>query len=436
MERQESMPARTPTPPRKRRWRLIVVIGLVGLVLCATLGVGVWFGGRRVLATVCWSVGYRNYEQGRYDEAVEAYRTAIRLWPHDWAFHNELGDAYYALGSYDDAEKAHLDAYRLDPEIPAVLIHLGRTHSKLEMPWTALKDFREAVRLGPNLAVAHYELAGALEEVWRREDAVESYREAIRLDPKDADNHYQLGRLLKDLDRFEEAAAKYREAVRLDPNDGYSHWGLAASLHKMGHASPDRALIEEALVHYRRARQYLPKHVGVHYGIGVALYDLGRDPSNKGQLIEAERELREAVRLDPTAALPNYYLSRVLRALGLTTEADKAYEAAVEAKMEHFNLGQALLHDADRPEDAIGEFRASAKKHRGDAMRSLCYWGEGKALRRMGRPGEAVAALRKAARLAPDDPFIPSELGAALVEAGSYAEAEEMERARKEAEDR
>ena len=53
---------------------------------------------------------------GLYEEAVEAYREAIRLGPEDAFPRNGLGNSLGALGRHEEAVEAYREAIRLGPE--------------------------------------------------------------------------------------------------------------------------------------------------------------------------------------------------------------------------------------------------------------------------------------------------------------------------------
>jgi tetratricopeptide (TPR) repeat protein len=86
----------------------------------------------------------------RWDEAVEAYRDAVRARPSD-------GEAQLRLGH--------------------ALLHLaGR-------PAEAIGPLQEAIRLRPDDAAAHVELGTALAALGRASEAVAAFEEGARLDP-------------------------------------------------------------------------------------------------------------------------------------------------------------------------------------------------------------------------------------------------------------
>jgi tetratricopeptide (TPR) repeat protein len=86
----------------------------------------------------------------RWDEAVEAYRDAVRARPADAEAQRRLGHA---------------------------LLHLGGR------PAEAIGPLQEAIRLRPDDTAAHVELGTALAALGRASEAVAAFEEGARLDP-------------------------------------------------------------------------------------------------------------------------------------------------------------------------------------------------------------------------------------------------------------
>jgi WD40 repeat protein/Tfp pilus assembly protein PilF/thiol-disulfide isomerase/thioredoxin len=118
---------------------------------------------------------------GRRDEAMEAYRQALALWPDAARAHNGLGHLLAGKGRPDEAVAA----------------------------------CRQAVRLQPDSAVFHYDLGNVQSAAGAVEDAITSFQEALRLDPYYAEAHCNLGYALILQGRFVEALAARRRGHEL-----------------------------------------------------------------------------------------------------------------------------------------------------------------------------------------------------------------------------
>ena len=145
-------------------------------------------------------LGLLYMQQGRYAEAAEAYRLAVRLAPDSSRYHNNLGNAYLRLQDNAPAIQAYSEALRLDPEY-------GR---------------------------AHYNLGLAYLHVQRFGEAKQALLQARQFLPKDADVHYYLGLIFGREGDYEKAAGVFEQALAVRPDFLDARQKLAVSYLKLG----------------------------------------------------------------------------------------------------------------------------------------------------------------------------------------------------------
>jgi tetratricopeptide (TPR) repeat protein len=143
--------------------------------------------------------------------------------------------------------------------------------------------------------------------------------------------------------------------------------------------------------------------------------ELGQTLLEQSRLEDAERALREAIRLRPDDAASYAGLARALLGLGRAEEAVGALREAVAYDLGnaayHADLGRAL-YGLNRDEEAVAALGEAVAYEPGVAE----YQGDlGQALFRAGRLGEAETALREAVRLDPDRAAYQAAFGWALL---------------------
>ena len=120
----------------------------------------------------------------RIDEAIDAYRVAVKRWPDSALSLNALG---YTLAdrtdSIDEAEKLVRRALRLDPRSPAIIDSLGWVLYKQGKHEEALEQLRIAYRGFPDPEVATH-LVDVLSELGRHEEALELLADAEAQNPE------------------------------------------------------------------------------------------------------------------------------------------------------------------------------------------------------------------------------------------------------------
>src|SRR4051812_26318227 len=72
------------------------------------------------------------YDQGKYGEALEAFKTELAQGPEDSAHYFNVGNAYYRLGQYGIAVAFFEKANRIGPHDSDIQNNLALARSKLE----------------------------------------------------------------------------------------------------------------------------------------------------------------------------------------------------------------------------------------------------------------------------------------------------------------
>ena len=126
-------------------------------------------------------------EQGRWQDAENAYRGAIRDRSRFPEAYFNLGNALLELGRLDAAEEAYLTATAQDPGFAAAWYNLAHAQEENEKLAEAIASLQTTLRLSPEYADAHFNLAICLEKVGRQSDADQhwsAYQELVKSDER------------------------------------------------------------------------------------------------------------------------------------------------------------------------------------------------------------------------------------------------------------
>lgn len=231
---------------------------------------------------------------GREPEAMEEFRTALRIRPDYALAHNSLG---YLLAKQPDrlldAIAEYRAALRINPGYALAHNNLGIALAQTpgRMP-EAIAEFQSALRIRPRYANAHMNLANALAQLpGRQADALAEYQAALRIEPNKAQAHTNQGILLSQMPgRLPEAIDEYRAALQSEPDDARNHELLGDALAQV----PGR--LPEAIDEYRAALRIQPDDVDTHMSLADAL---SKVPGQSQQAIaEYEAVLRARPDLD------------------------------------------------------------------------------------------------------------------------------------------
>jgi tetratricopeptide (TPR) repeat protein len=173
--------------------------------------------------------------EGRIEEAMQRYLSAIQLAPNPARAHLNHGNVLLLKGDLEGA----LDA------------------------------FRTAIKHKPDYAGAYYNIGNALLGNGQFDEAVASYRQALEIEPDYAEVHCVLGVALKELGQFEGAVASFRRSLEINSDFVEAHNSLGITLQELGQ-------FESAVSCYRRALEIKPDFAEAHCNLGLLLLSQGR----------------------------------------------------------------------------------------------------------------------------------------------------------------
>lgn len=264
-------------------------------------------------------------KQGRMDEALAEFETALKLDPNSKIAHLAAGSAKARLNREDDAMRhfrealridpmnvqAHLraarvllskketekareyveSAQRIDPKSPIVQLFLGHLALVRRDLVMAKKHLSKALTFNPRLVRARIQMSAVLRNEGRLDDSLAQLNAAVRIDPDNANVLDSLGKLQLIRKDFGSAREAFERAVTLQPEDDQeSQLGLAEALieedqldraeetlrkapprfegrpgiHKVwGDLYEKRGLYPEAVEEYKAAQVLSEKYTGV-----------------------------------------------------------------------------------------------------------------------------------------------------------------------------
>ncbi|MGA2443273.1 MAG: tetratricopeptide repeat protein, partial [Tepidisphaeraceae bacterium] len=106
--------------------------------------------------------------------------------------HGNLGIALVDAGQLDEALAAYRQAIRLNPDLAEVHSNLGNALQDNGQLDQAIACHRQAIRINPDYAKAHNNLGNALKDVGQLDQAIASYRQAMLLKPDYPSAHSNL----------------------------------------------------------------------------------------------------------------------------------------------------------------------------------------------------------------------------------------------------
>jgi tetratricopeptide (TPR) repeat protein len=351
------------------------------------------------------------------------------------------GGAYLGMEDYAQSVSGFGKAIELDPQNAIAYLSRGLTYATLKEYEKAMADCNKAIELNPQFAAAYSNRGNiyyyGLEEY---EKALADYNKAIELDPQYAAAYYRRGATYATLKEYEKAMADYNKAIELDPQDAVVYFNRGLAYAKLKE-------YEKAMAAYLEAECHLPSDAAeLREQLCNAFVGLGENLRRLGKWEDSEAACLRAIELDPENAHGWNGLGLAYRRLKQWEEAEDAYRKSIglDSKLAypHNNLG-CLYLQRERLEEAKEQFLECIRLLPNDALAAevlssviACRQGEAQvarshfdraldiwetawqsrletpfdllvckalALLGVGRPQEAIVALRQALKQRPPD---------------------------------
>jgi len=184
--------------------------------------------------------------EGRFEEALDQYREAVRMVPWNAELVFNRGTALEALGNLPAAESSYRRALELDQNYSQAWNNLGMVFGKLDRNAEAAIAYQRALIIDPRLPQAHFNLGALLASQGKIDEAIDRYRTTLEIDPGSYHAHTNLGVIFAGQGRFQEAVVQFRAAIERDPQNAAAHRNLGNALLALGDRKGAAAEFEKA----------------------------------------------------------------------------------------------------------------------------------------------------------------------------------------------
>jgi TolB-like protein/DNA-binding winged helix-turn-helix (wHTH) protein/Flp pilus assembly protein TadD len=218
----------------------------------------------------------------------------------------------------------------------------------------------------------------------------------------------------------EEGARKaieyFQRAIALDPSFAPAHSGLADSYRLLGapgwEVEQPSDLLRKAKAGAERALQLDPESSEAHAVLSMVKLDYEWDR------VGSEREVLEAIRLNPSSVQAHQYYSSTLTTMGrmeeATAEAHRAMELDPLSAIAGATLGIRYWYDG-RLDEAIAEFNKTLEAN---PEFGVAHWGLAQCYRQKGDTRRELDELRRAVTLSGNSAYMRAHLAYGLATSG------------------
>jgi superkiller protein 3 len=265
---------------------------------------------------------------GLPDHAENDTQRALSQKPDCSACYLMLGQIAEHQGDSEKALSYLVKAKQLAPQDPEVLFEFGRVCLERNLLDDALPALSKAVELRPENDAYVYALGSADVGKERLPDALRLFQQLLKKNPQDAALMYAIGAVYYLESKFTEAESLLEQSLATQPQQISAAYYLALTYDAMG--DDDRAIPT-----FRNLLKSNPQHAPSFVKLGGILV-------RQHQYEEAQRDLEQAVSLDPTSVEAHYQLGVVLRRMGKSAESETQF--AESRRLETEQTAQRDLH--------------------------------------------------------------------------------------------
>lgn len=229
------------------------------------------------------------YAEGKLNQAIEAYKNAIKADPTNPSNYINLARLQVWVGDYDDAITNTRNALLKNPNNPLAHAVQGWALGFKEDYANAEVELQKAISLDPNNALAHAYYAEVLinqGEFGLYEKAAEESRVALQLAPDILETHRARGIVLYNTQNLEQAIQEFQTALTYNKNIPDLHLYLGITY--------------KALEEFDKAQEALLAAYALNPDDTVALTELARAFFAGGRYAQAEQYSEEAIKVDPS----------------------------------------------------------------------------------------------------------------------------------------
>ncbi|HET6328705.1 MAG TPA: tetratricopeptide repeat protein [Planctomycetaceae bacterium] len=392
-------------------------------------------------------LGVAAHQKSDHPSGVDFIRQAIAKSGGSALYYSNLGACYRALKRYDEAIAAFREAVRLQPGFVGASYNLAMALEAAGSPHEALQAYDEVLRLNSGYVEALNNRGALLSSLGRTDQAIESYRRAVACRPRAATLRYNLANSLSRCGHFEAATDEYRAAIRLDPAIAEAHNNLATALDALGRHEEALQSLERALAlrpDYAEARiNEATIRQGIRDRAATITYDAdsaepasvpvastpaqwcarGSQLQASDRFAEADALFRRALQFDPNCAVAYFGLGYGLLAQEKHEEAATFYEQGLlldDSDAASWNNLGSVYTALENYEAAVACYESALQI---DAAYAKAHFNLGNVYKDIGQASEASACYRRAIYVEPELAEAHINLGVVLQQQGRLSEA-------------
>lgn len=266
------------------------------------------------------NLGLAYFKLNQFPDAAAQFELAAKAAPADFQTTVLLGMSYYGCRRFSDAADQFSRASTQQPDNDELRLRLAQSYMWSKQYDRAKVEFQFLLARNPDSAPVHILLGEVLDAAKEQDKAISEFEAAVKVAPHDPDAHFGLGYLYWKQKRFPDARREFLAVLNDQPQHTQALTYCADAEMQIG----DENAAQE---HLRLAIKFDPNIRLAHLDLGILLL-------KHNELQDAAAQFREAIRVDPTSSDAHYRLARLLLAMHRDKEANAEFEKVKKLAIE------------------------------------------------------------------------------------------------------
>lgn len=162
--------------------------------------------------------GNRLYEEGRLEEALEAYRGILEQFPGAYILNKNIGNVYFRMEQYDQAIAQYMKVLENNPSDYEAMMLIGNSYSNKDEEEKAMEWYNKIAIGEIHDPTVLYNIGTNFYEKSKFAEALKYYQKAMEIRKDFLDALYQLGLAYSALGNYKEAIETFELYLQRDPD--------------------------------------------------------------------------------------------------------------------------------------------------------------------------------------------------------------------------
>ncbi len=224
-------------------------------------------------------------QQGQIKNTLDILNKVTKVNPNYTQAWIKIGEIHLMFKKYPEVFKYANKALEIDPYNDKAFFLKAYAYKENADTNKAIDNFQQCLKFNPNNYEANVEL-GILFMGLKNKLAINYFENAISLDSSKILAYYDLGLFYQDNDMLNEAMATYKKLNKIDPSFPNSYYNIGYIYLQILNIS------EESIPYFTKAIEVKPDYYQAYFNLGLAHEKLG-------DILNAEKNYKEALRINP-----------------------------------------------------------------------------------------------------------------------------------------